>query len=122
MNFIDILLSELTDECLTLHSGDVVEYRNGDHKVVLIDTTYGDIITSRDRKTYANLDEYDDELVYNGDHQYDIVKVYRPKNKFRHLSADIDADYDLIWERSEPRRVTMSELRDILGGDFEIVG
>lgn len=107
---------------IDLVSGDVVIYRNGDIKYVLFDTKFGDIITSRDRKTYANLDEYNIDFTYNGDHQYDIVKVYRPKNKFRYLSADIQNDYDIIWEAKTKKQVTMAELRDILGGDFEIVG
>lgn len=106
-----------------IKGGDMVIYRNGDIKIVVFGTEFGDIITSRDRKTYANLNEYNDDLTYNGDNQYDIVKVCRPVNKFRYLSDDFLRDYECVWEaEDEPMRVTMSELREMLGYPIEIVG
>lgn len=105
-----------------LSTGDVVVYRNGDIKFVLRDTDYGDILTSRDRRTYAGLHEYNANFTYNGDHQYDIVKVYTPKNKFRCLSANIDEDYDLVWEATEVKQLTVAEISELLGYTVEIVG
>lgn len=103
-------------------SGYVAEYRNGDKKIILLDTDYGDILTSRDRNTYANLNEYDEDFKYRGDHQYDVVKVYAPKNKFRNLSDDYDNDYTLVWSAPTVRSMTMAEICDALGYDVEIIG
>lgn len=105
-----------------LMTGDVAIYRNGDPKTVLIDSPYGHILTSRDRRTYAALAEYNVDFTYNGDHQYDIVAVYRPKNKFRCLSPNLDEDYDLIWEADTAKKMTMAEICEALGYKVEIVG
>jgi hypothetical protein len=106
-----------------LFSGDMIMYRNGDMKIVLLDTVFGNILTSRDRKTWAGLNEYDLETgIYDGDHQYDIVEVYRPVNKYRCLSPDY-CDYERIWiAPAPPRRITMGELQELLGYPVEIVG
>lgn len=106
-----------------LMSGDVVKYRNGDMKIVLFGTAFGDIITSRDRKTYASLDEYNENMTYNGDHQYDIVAVYTPKNKFRCLLDNYEENYDLVWEADEEaHKLTVAEISELLGYPVTIVG
>lgn len=112
------------DELMT---GDAVKYRNGDMKIVLFGTEFGDIITSRDKKTYASLDEYNDDFTYNGDHQYDIVAVYKPKNKFRCLLDDYDNNYTLLWEapnasHAEAVKMTVAQISNMLGFDVTIVG
>lgn len=76
----------------------------------------------------TNTDYYYDDLTTDiGDDRFDIMKVYRP----HHMSADIMASFnnvesildrcDLVFERKEPKKMTVAEVCAALGYEVEIV-
>ena len=110
-----------------LDGGYLVQYRNGAYRMVMFETEYGDILVSNEKNTFASLDEYYGNLEHFNDSQYDIVKIYSPKNKYRYGSWDVEKDYDLFWDWNEdelnaPRKMTIQQICDELGYDVEIVG
>lgn len=78
--------------------------------------------------TGTHIDHYCDDLTTDtGDDRFDIMKVYRP----RYMSADIMAAFnnvesileqcDLVFERKEPKKMTVAEVCAALGYEVEIV-
>lgn len=97
----------------------VVEYRNGYRRMVVDDVLVGNT-------RYGDLKEYNDDLSYNGgyngtlDSELDIVKVYSEINVFGNKD-DIRKLGTPIWERSEVKEVTMSEVEEKFGCKVKIV-
>lgn len=106
-----------------LRTGMMVAYRNGDKRIVVMNTADGDGFTAPDLKKWKSFSAYTDDLRdVDGDTQYDIMDVYMPNNKFRVLNTNLDADYTRVWHREEARRMTLGEVQTILGFAIEIVG
>ena len=107
-----------------LMNGDVVETRNGNRYICLqhggsdhmrlyrnggqIDLTTNDLSTLKDT---------------NHRDEWDIVNVYRPSDKstnpFDNLTVISQGDFHQIW--TEPRRMTLADVCDVLGYDIEII-
>lgn len=104
-----------------LKTGMKVTYRNGKVRYVVKDTPFGDGLTDVNARVWASLTTYADDLTENTNHDEDIMKVETPVNKFRVLGGGKDTDYDVVWERNEVRRITLDELRAIIG-EFTIIG
>lgn len=107
-----------------LKSGMVVTLRNGNTRVVAINTPFGDGITNLSGKNvWKRLDAYTDDLKdVDGDSEYDIMSVAVPVNKFKVFNNLDDAtNLTTVWTRpAEARRITMDELRSMLGFDVII--
>jgi len=84
-----------------LKTGMIVEYRNGGRRIVLKDTTHGDVFGGLNDTGYGDPKGWNEELksIYNGN-SWDIVKVYQPIQYWSYLST-YDNDIKLIWERKE---------------------
>lgn len=100
-----------------LKDGMVVEYRNGDRRLVL-----GECFVGYDYCSHFN-EWYDDNLINNNNaSQRDVCKVYKSSPEL--MKQCFDDDYlALIWERPEEpaKKMTVAEIEKELGYKVEIV-
>ena len=92
-----------------LEDGMVVEQRDGNMYLVLAGMAV--------RKGGCNnIGGYDDDLKWEGYTGGDIVKVYRitPESLRRIEDVFIKSNLELIWERKEPKKMTVEEMRQKL--------
>ena len=110
-----------------LLTGMTVTLRNGERKIVYLKACsfcnpegMNILIGS---EFWSKLDDYNNDLTYNGDAQRDIIKVEIPNviyDLFHPLSETNRSE--IIWERPEPRKkITISEIEAILGYKVEII-
>ena len=103
-----------------LRDGMVVEQRDGDMYLVLA----GMVVRKRG---YNRIGDYDDDLKCAGYTGGDIVKVYRitPESLGCIEDVFIKSNLELIWERKEPKKMTVEEMRqkleELTGEEIEIV-
>lgn len=92
-----------------LEDGMVVEQRDGDMYLVLA----GMVVRERG---YNRIGDYDDDLKCAGYTGGDIVKVYRitPGSLGCIKDVFIKDNLELIWERKEPKKMTVEEMREKL--------
>ena len=104
-----------------LKNGAIVELRNGDKFILLLNTYYGndkeDYFVSLENGGYLNFNDYDENLeIKDGKKEYDIMKIcqkYYIGDNFRaHVINDID---EWNWERQEEVVMTISEIEEKLG-------
>ena len=105
-----------------LKDGMVVEQRNGNMYLVLAGKAV--------RKGRCNrIDGYTDDLKWEGRTGYtggDIVKVYRitPESLGCIEDVFIKSNLELIWERKEPEKMTVEEMRkkleELTGEEIEV--
>lgn len=106
---------------MELKVGMIVECRNGER--YLVRQMYDDLFGSNNTR-YINL-HYDEELEELNENKFsekdfDIMKVYI-SNAFV-LSKLFDDDcLKCIWERKEPKKMTLSEISKALGFAVEVV-
>lgn len=102
-----------------LKDGMVVEQRNGEMYLVLA----GMVVRRGGRN---HIGGYDDDLKWEGYTGGDIVKVYRitPESLRRIEDVFIKSNLELIWERKEPKKMTVEEMRqkleDLTGEEIEV--
>ncbi|MDB8682025.1 hypothetical protein PNW85_16495 [[Ruminococcus] gnavus] len=103
-----------------LRDGMVVEQRNGEMYLVLA----GMVVRRGGRN---HIGGYDDDLKWEGYTGRDIVKVYRitPESLGCIEDVFIKSDLELIWERKEPKKMTVEEMRkkleELTGEEIEVV-
>ena len=103
-----------------LKDGMVVEQRDGNMYLVLA----GMAVRKSKRNSIVG---YTDDLKWKGYTGGDIVKVYRitPKSLGCIEDVFIKNNLELIWERTEPKKMTVEEMREKLeeltGEEIEIV-
>lgn len=103
-----------------LRSGMVVETRNG--RNYMVSDFGGKLFGCGSSVAWVDFDRYTDSMKINDEKEYrtDIMKVYAPSciglpnETFRSAMA-------LIWEREEKRKLTVSQIEEILGYGIEIV-
>lgn len=103
-----------------LEDGMVVEQRDGNMYLVLAGKAV--------RKGRCNhIDGYTDDLKWEGYTGGDIVKVYRitPESLGCIEDVFIKSNFELIWERTESKKMTVEEMRkkleELTGEEIEIV-
>ena len=102
-----------------LEDGMVVEQRDGDMYLVLA----GMVVRKRG---YNRIGDYDDDLKCAGYTGGDIVKVYRitPGSLGCVEHVFIKCNLELIWERKEPKKMTVEEmqkkLEELTGEEIEV--
>lgn len=103
-----------------LESGMVVEYRY-EHlgKRIVI----GEMLVGKDG--YAMLEEYNDDLKkVKGSDELDIIKVYKIKDACPLINIMKGSNLKLIWERKEPKKMTVEEMRkkleELTGEEIEV--
>ena len=110
-----------------LKTGMIVTQRNG-YKFMVFEnasifgtTDDNKIIVEINGNVWSNLrDSYHEDMTSNYDSKFDIMKVEKcecitdllnPKRKTV-----------LLWQRSEKKRYTYAQLKEILGEEFEVIG
>ena len=102
-----------------LRDGMVVEQRDGNMYLVLA----GMVVRKRG---YDRIGDYDDDLKCAGYTGGDIVKVYRITPESLRCIEDvfIKNNLELIWERKEPKKMTIEEMRkkleELTGEEIEV--
>ena len=102
-----------------LKDGMVVEQRDGNMYLVLAGKTVR-------KGAYNRIDGYTDDLKWEGYTGGDIVKVYRitPESLRRIEDVFIKSNLELIWERKEPKKMTVEEMRqkleELTGEEIEV--
>ena len=100
----------------------VVEIRNGD-KYLIFDSEDGKFMYQVDGG-FMNLEGYDEDMLkINKNKSYDIMKVFEVKTicNCGGLNRKDNRYLTLIWEREEPKEMTMAELEEKLGYKVKIV-
>lgn len=103
-----------------LKDGMVVEQRDGEMYLVLA----GMVVRKRG---YNRIGDYDDDLKCAGYTGGDIVKVYRitPGSLGCVEHVFIKCNLELIWERKEPKKMTVEEmqkkLEELTGEEIEVM-
>lgn len=103
-----------------LKDGMVVEQRDGDMYLVLA----GMVVRKRG---YNRIGDYDDDLKCAGYTGGDIVKVYRitPGSLGCVEHVFIKCNLELIWERKEPKKMTVKEMKqkleELTGEEIEVM-
>lgn len=119
--FTDEMLGTVKFTKADLETGMVVEYRDGDRRLVINDYLYG-------FDCWMRISSYDDSLLCLGSPGLDIMRVYRINvNNLRILKEVFELrNLELIWERqeeSEPEveEMTLAEIEKELGRKIKIV-
>ena len=107
---------------MELKEGMIIECRNGNR--YLLRNVRGDLILSANQGwaecVYDNnfIDIAEDAKAFNGD--YDIMKIYESK---AYVLEDLfDNNYlDCIWERKEPKKMTLAQISKALGYEVEVI-
>ena len=107
-----------------LHSGMIVETRKKD--LLFVAESYEEEIFLMGNDRFDELCYYDDNLINTEDEDLDIVAIYRPLKGFeqRPLNGFIDKQKRgliLIWERKEPKKMTLAQISEALGYEVEII-
>jgi hypothetical protein len=88
-----------------LRTGDVVQYRNGQIRKVMLNTGvegFEDVVIDSDGCNYLYLYQLDTHLDTESGESCDVVKVFRPEHKGHIFSFDPE-DMELIWELKHTR-------------------
>ncbi len=101
-----------------LKDGMVVEYNDNSFGKRLV---VGDFLIGEDG--YADLGDYNENLK-NGVSDLEIVRVYKIKCMGKISSIMYDVNLELIWERKEPKKMTVEEMRkkleELTGEQIEV--
>ena len=102
-----------------LKDGMVVEYNDNSFGIRLV---VGDFLIGEDG--YANLGDYNENLK-SVVSDLEIVRVYKIKCMGKISSIMYDGNLELIWERKEPKKMTVEEMRqkleELTGEEIEVM-
>ena len=107
-----------------LKSGMIVELRNGDRYIVLVNPSCAigvNVEHERCITLFGNkfINEYNPNLTHITNKRKDVIKVFQvPTVNFTSLMYE---NSRTIWEREEPKKMTVSEICKELGYEVEIV-
>lgn len=103
-----------------LKDGMVVEYRRKDYGKRMV---VGNMLIGEEGS--HRLEAYENDLTQGyAESQLSIIRVYKIKNErnFKHILDD--DNLELIWERKEPKKITVEEMRqkleDLTGEKIEV--
>lgn len=120
-----------------LRTGMIITCRNGYEYMVIADIKCGNNANSKDGETFAigndgssnwaNLSEdFTNDLKCKVNSEFDIMSVkycQYPREIYQFLTdEDVeDINYRPLWTREEKKKYTYSQLKELLGEEFEIV-
>ena len=114
------------DNKMELKEGMIIECRNGER--YLLRTACGKLVASSNNE-YINLD-YDEELnenkyfnkYFNKDFNkdFDVMKIYTSKALILNNLFN-DTYLECIWERKEPKKMTLAQISEALGYEVEVI-
>lgn len=88
-----------------LRTGDVVQYRDGQYRKVMLNTgvsCFENIVVASNGGGYLHLEQLERYLDKHSGEDIDIVKIFRPMAKNDIFSFDTNR-MELIWEFKKPR-------------------
>lgn len=94
-----------------LQDGDIVTLRNN-NRLIYVNEGFHDESHSLVDNVLTDITDIDYELCYDDDHSNDIIKVTRPTKYVEVFSRK---------EVEQPKKLTVSDICEILGYDIEIV-
>ena len=104
-----------------LKDGMVVEYRRKDYGKRMV---VGNMLIGEEGS--HRLEAYENDLTQGyAESQLSIIRVYKIKNErnFKHIMHD--GNLELIWERKEPKKMTVEEMRqkleELTGEEIEVM-
>lgn len=101
-----------------LRDGMVVKHRNGDKKMVISEALIGE-------DGYSDRNCFREDLTYRYFKDLDIVGVYAIKEYSNFADMLSDYNLELIWERKEPKKMTVEEMRqkleELTGEEIEVM-
>lgn len=108
-----------------LKTGYVVKFKNKRHGLVLIENGcafgVGQIVHEWEDMA-SPIIHYNSKMENTVNRNLDIIKVFKP-NRWPNIS-DLGCDCkkeNLVWERQEPRKMTLEQISEALGYEVEIV-
>lgn len=115
-----------------LRTGMIVTLRSGNEYVFFKDFAVDDdycmkndnegIIVNGQLPSWARIKNYSNDLKHNTYQDLDIVKVEIPSHPYAFTNIPYDKrDRKLMWERKEPKKMTVAEIEAILGYKIEVV-
>lgn len=87
-----------------LKDGMVVEYKDGKRRLVVADMLIG-------KDGFLTLNSYSEELKNNSFDEHTIVKTYKIREAATFNCVLDDVNLELIWKRTETKRMTTEEMR-----------
>lgn len=100
-----------------LRDGMVVKYRNGDKRMVINEAMIG-------VEGYSNKHNFREDLTHKIYGKLDIVSVYEVEEYGKFANMLSDNNLILIWERKEPKKMTVEEMRqkleELTGEEIEV--
>lgn len=100
-----------------LRDGMVVKHRNGDKRMVISEALIGE-------NGYADQNCFREDLTHRYFKDLDIVGVYAIKEYSNFADMLSDYNLELIWERKEPKKMTVEEMRkkleELTGEQIEV--
>ena len=110
------------DNQMELKEGMIIECRNGER--YLLRTACGELVASSNDE-YISLD-YNEELNENKyfnkyfNKDFDVMKIYTSKALILNNLFN-DTYLECIWERKEPKKMTLAQISEALGYEVEII-
>ena len=101
-----------------LRTGMQVENRNGNRKVVLLDTIDGSKLITINSTMHGDFIHYNDDLTHHSCRDLDIMKVYSSEFVYKVMKINFK-ECDLIWQREIKIEISViingkeSSLKDI---------
>ena len=122
--YLDCKSNEITvveykeDNKMELKEGMIIECRNGER--YLLRTACEELVASSNNK-YMSVD-YDEELNENRyfDKNFDVMKIYT-SNALILNNLFNDTYLECIWERKEPKKMTLAQISEALGYEVEVI-
>lgn len=100
-----------------LRDGMVVKYRNGDKRMVINEAMIG-------VEGYSNKHNFREDLTHKIYEELDIVSVYEVEEYGKFANMLSDNNLILIWERKEPKKMTVEEMKqkleELTGEEIEV--
>lgn len=104
-----------------LKPGYVVKYRNGELRMVMPrERDY--IFLAIGESAWSDLFAYTEDLLNTYNNKFDVMEVYGPSEFAHSVWIFNEKHRKLLWKRSEKKKYTYAQLREILGEEFEVVG
>ena len=107
-----------------LHSGMIVETRKKD--LLFVAESYEEEIFLMGNDKFDELCYYDDNLINTEDKNLDIIAIYKPLKSFEKMTLNgflnkSKRSLTLIWERKEPKKMTLAQISEALGYEVEVI-
>jgi len=100
-----------------LKAGYVVQFRNGDYQIVT-DSIHGLLFLNM--RSFIEVDQYKNELTFDGfNKEVDVIKVWGFAYDISQSLFIGTISRKLLWERKEPKELTMQEIADKFGVDVK---